>query len=56
MNKQVELSENAKFIAEKRYLKVDKEGKPLETPAQMFRRIAEFIAEGETDLSDKKPD
>jgi ribonucleoside-diphosphate reductase alpha chain len=54
MDKHLELSDNAKFIAEKRYLKVDENGKPVETPEQMFRRIAEFIAEGESDLSDKK--
>ncbi|MBD3280132.1 adenosylcobalamin-dependent ribonucleoside-diphosphate reductase [Candidatus Dojkabacteria bacterium] len=49
-----ELSENAKFIASKRYLKIDEKGKPTETPQQLFKRVAKFIASGEKDLSDKK--
>jgi len=48
------LTENAKIIAEKRYLKVDSSGKPLETPSEMFERIAKFIATAENDTSDKK--
>src|SRR3990167_1313403 len=48
------LSENALVIAEKRYLKIDDQGKPVETPEQMFTRIAKFIATGELDKSDKK--
>ena len=51
---ETKLSENAKVIVEKRYLKTDKSGKPLETISEMFMRIARFIARGETDLSDKK--
>jgi ribonucleoside-diphosphate reductase alpha chain len=54
MNKKVELTDNAKVIAEKRYLKTDSSGKPTETIEEMFARIADFIAEAETDLSDKK--
>jgi ribonucleoside-diphosphate reductase alpha chain len=50
------LNENAQLIANKRYLKIDSDGNPLETPDQMFQRIAEFIAEGESNLSDKKSD
>ena len=52
--KEKELSNNAKLIAEKRYLKVDSEGKPVENIPQMFMRISKFIARGETDISDKK--
>jgi ribonucleoside-diphosphate reductase alpha chain len=48
------LTENAKFIVEKRYLKIDGKGKPLETPSQMFERVSKFISKAETDLSDKK--
>jgi ribonucleotide reductase alpha subunit len=48
------LTENAILIAQKRYLKIDKQGVPLETVEEMFMRIAKFIAGGETDLSDKK--
>ena len=38
--KEKELSNNAKLIAEKRYLKVDSEGKPVENIPQMFMRIS----------------
>ena len=48
------MSANALLIAEKRYLMLDKNGKPAETPAEMFMRIAKFIAKGESELSDKK--
>ncbi len=38
------LSKNAVTVLEKRYLKRDKTGKVLETPIDMFRRVAESIA------------
>lgn len=41
------LSENARTVLERRYLKKDSEGKPLETPAQMFRRVAKHVAAAE---------
>ena len=47
-------SKNAQLIAQKRYLKVDENGKPAETIDSMFKRIAKFIIQGETDISDKK--
>jgi len=50
------LSENAKFIVEKRYLKVDSQGRPLETPKELFVRVAKFIAQAENDPTDKKKD
>lgn len=53
MNK-IQLSENAKFILTKRYLKQDQEGMPLETAEQMFERVSRFIAKGENDKTDKK--
>lgn len=42
-----ELSPNAVTVLERRYLKRDKEGKILETPADMFRRVAKTIAAAE---------
>lgn len=38
------LSENAVKVLEKRYLKKDENGRLLETPADMFRRVAKNIA------------
>ena len=40
----LDLSENAIKVLEKRYLKRDKEGICIETPADMFKRVAESIA------------
>jgi len=48
-----ELTKNAMTVLERRYLKRDKEGKVLETPAQMFRRVAETIAEADRKFSKK---
>ncbi len=44
---EIDLSENARRVLEKRYLKKDENGKVVETPAQMFRRVARHIAEAE---------
>ncbi len=41
------LSENALRVLEKRYLKKDNQGKVIETPEQMFRRVAKHIASAE---------
>jgi ribonucleoside-diphosphate reductase alpha chain len=38
------LSENARKVLEKRYLKKDDDGKVIETPEDMFRRVAKNIA------------
>lgn len=46
-----ELTKNAITVLERRYLKRDKEGKVLETPSQMFRRVAETIAEADKKFS-----
>ncbi|NQS88970.1 ribonucleoside reductase class II, partial [Patescibacteria group bacterium] len=43
-NEKVSLSNNALKVLEKRYLKKDKEGKIIETPAQMFERVAFNVA------------
>ena len=50
----VELSENARVILEKRYLRKDDDGKPTETPEGLFRRVAGAIAMGE-DEPDRQP-
>ena len=41
------LSDNAKTVLSRRYLKKDIKGEPTETPAQMFRRVARHIAGAE---------
>jgi ribonucleoside-diphosphate reductase alpha chain len=41
------LTENALHVLEKRYLKKDKNGKVVETPADLFRRVAKTIAAAE---------
>ena len=40
----MELSENARITYEKRYLKKDLQGKPLETPEDLLRRVASNMA------------
>ena len=49
------LTKNAITVLERRYLKRDKDGKVLETPSQMFRRVADTIARADT-LFDSKSD
>ena len=49
------LSKNARTVLEKRYLKRDTEGKVLETPVDMFQRVARSIAEADRNF-DKKAD
>src|SRR5574344_1073721 len=44
LDEKVQLSENAVKVLEKRYLKRDKNGECVETPADMFRRVADSIA------------
>lgn len=52
------LSENARKVLEKRYLKKDSSGKVVETAEEMFRRVAENIASAEkfygTSVEDEK--
>ena len=43
-NDDIKLTENALRVLEKRYLKKDKNGKPMETAEQLFRRVAQAIA------------
>ena len=46
----VELSQNAITVLERRYLCRDKEGNVLETPFDMFERVAKTIAAGEKEF------
>jgi len=43
----INLTENALRVLERRYLKKDKQGKVIETPEEMFRRVAQAIASAE---------
>jgi ribonucleoside-diphosphate reductase alpha chain len=51
----INLTENALRVLEKRYLKKDKQGKVIETPEEMFRRVAQAIASAEL-IYDPKAD
>jgi ribonucleoside-diphosphate reductase alpha chain len=43
----VQLTQNALTVLEKRYLKKDSQGQVIETPDEMFRRVAKHIASAE---------
>ena len=43
----IALTPNAKAVLERRYLKKDSNGNPIETPANMFRRVARYISQAE---------
>ncbi len=49
------LGENARKVLEKRYFKKDGDGRPIENPEEMLRRVADNIAEAER-LYDPKAD
>lgn len=40
----LDLSENARVVLERRYLRKDEDGRVIETPVQMFRRVAANVA------------
>ena len=48
----LDLSENAKTVLERRYLKKDEKDKVVEAPGQMFRRVAHHIAKAEKKYGD----
>jgi ribonucleoside-diphosphate reductase alpha chain len=43
----IDLTENARAVLGKRYLKKNEKGEPIEEPIEMFSRVASNIAEGE---------
>ena len=45
--RKIQLNTNAIKVLERRYLKKDEDGVPTETPEDMFRRVAENIAQAE---------
>lgn len=47
------LSENAKNVLERRYLKKGRKGKIIETPEMMFKRVAGHIAKAEKNYSNE---
>ena len=46
-SKALKLSDNARVVLERRYLAKDDAGNPIETPEQLFRRVADNIAQAE---------
>ena len=48
VKRQLVLSDNAKRVLERRYVKKDSQGRVLETPEAMFRRVAKHIAGAES--------
>jgi len=44
----IPFSENAKIVLKRRYLKKDSEGNPIESPEQMFERVAKAVAFADT--------
>jgi ribonucleoside-diphosphate reductase alpha chain len=47
LKENLKLSENALTVLKKRYLKKDSQGKVVETPEKMFRRVSQHIAKAE---------
>jgi ribonucleoside-diphosphate reductase alpha chain len=56
----VTLTQNARTVLEKRYLIKNEKGKPVETPEDLFWRVAAVVAEadgryGATDKPSRRP-
>lgn len=56
MQEQINLSENAIKVLEKRYLKRNTQGNCIEKPADMFRRVADTVAKGDLKYGATKDD
>lgn len=48
-----ELAEQSLAVAQRRYMRIDAQGNAIETPAEMFYRVAEFIAKGDLNFDAK---
>ena len=46
------LTDNARIVLQRRYLRKDSDGKVIESPEDMFRRVAHHIARAEENYSD----
>ncbi len=53
---EVTLSGNARLVLARRYLAKDEEGQPLETPEELFRRVAHNIAQAEARFNGENVD
>jgi ribonucleoside-diphosphate reductase alpha chain len=51
----IPLTPNARVVLEKRYLRRGLDGKPIETPEEMFDRVARTVAEAEVRYADGDP-
>ena len=47
-NGHVQITDNARIVLEKRYLRKDRQGRIIETPEELFRRVAHAIAKPES--------
>ena len=56
MSKPSNLSPNALRVLEKRYLARDLQGKVIETPIELFRRVARNIAQAEVNYPGGNPE
>ena len=50
---EISLTENALHVLQRRYLKKDKQGKVIEAPQEMFRRVARAVASAEATFNPK---
>ncbi|MBW1911790.1 MAG: vitamin B12-dependent ribonucleotide reductase [Deltaproteobacteria bacterium] len=51
LKEEITLSENALRVLKKRYLRKDSKGRVIESPEQMFRRVAHHIADAEKEYN-----